>query len=224
MKTRIGLTLRESNSPHEARDGISRDWIQYLESLSIQPILVTAAYQDPVGFLNDFDVKGLLLSNGSNVADDRDATTPVEGGDPLRDRMEHRLVEWAMKARLPILGVCRGAQLLNVHFGGLLHRAVGKGGLNHAGTTHSVEICDPTFVERLGCSTLTVNSYHQQGMTEAMLGKELKAFARSSDGVVEGFFHPDRPLWGIQWHPERPSPSASVDRTLVEHWIRGGVL
>ncbi len=190
---------------------------------------------DPAELLARFD--GLLLLGGADL----DATTygaaphPANyGTDRTRDDFEVGLACAAIDARLPVFGVCRGAQLLNVAFGGSLHQHVPDLGLGVAHgvpvgvgepVTHPVDI-EPVSrladaVGRSGRLDACV-SIHHQAIDRVASG--LVVTARSVDGLVEAVeTPPDRPGWclAVQWHPER---TASVDAhqqalfaALVEH-------
>ncbi|MFW5925865.1 MAG: gamma-glutamyl-gamma-aminobutyrate hydrolase family protein [Myxococcota bacterium] len=127
--------------------------------------------------------------------------------DPARDALEAELLEHALQAGLPILGICRGAQLLNVVLGGNLHQDV---------TGFYVESANPWTVfpakqvridassrlaRLLGTTRTWVNSLHRQAVDD--LGDGLIVVAREDNGVVQGVELPDRPfVLGVQWHPE----------------------
>lgn len=129
---------------------------------------------------------------------------------PELDEVEFRLVEWAMADDLPILGICRGIQVMNVACGGTLWQDVLVEGV--ATTSHDQEPRDALVHELdvtagsrlariLGTTGLRVNSLHHQAIRD--LGDGLSAVARSSDGLVEGIELPSNQFAvGIQCHPE----------------------
>jgi len=131
--------------------------------------------------------------------------------DPARQRFELALLAAAEARRRPILGICLGAQLLNVHRGGSLvqflpdrpeatleHRKLGRREVRHL-----VKLEPDTLLQRLlGKAEIMANSSHKQAIDR--LGKDLRIIARAEDGVIEGVEDPGFPLFlGIQWHPER---------------------
>jgi putative glutamine amidotransferase len=131
----------------------------------------------------------------------------VARGDPRRDRLEMRLIDDAVQRGLPILGICRGQQLLNVYFGGSLHQVL---------TGFYVE--DPevrTILPRkrvipepgtklarvLGPHPRRVNALHRQGVDR--LGRGIRVAARDRNGIVQAIEHEGPPfVVGVQWHPE----------------------
>ncbi len=186
-------------------------YAEYAEKVSMAgglPVLLSDA-ADPEALVERLD--GLLLSGGTDVAPDRYGATPGPHLWPLspeRDEFELALVRAAIGRRLPILGSCRGIQLLNVHFGGtLIAHLPPDSGEAHSSKAypryvgrHEV-IMEPgsTMADLYGSSAM-VNSYHHQGLDR--VGEGLIATARARDGVVEAVEHADLPIIGVQWHPE----------------------
>jgi putative glutamine amidotransferase len=179
---------------------------------------------DPVGFLARFD--GLLLSGGPDIhpaAYPNPPSFPGEGWDAVlashemyvdesRDALELALVRAALAMKRPILGICRGFQVVNVALGGQLilnidsclgHRAQPDG----ASSWHPIHLDPRARLARvLGSSgAMRVNSRHHQGVTGDLLGEGLSVAATAEDGVIiEAIEATDHPwVVGVQWHPER---------------------
>lgn len=128
-----------------------------------------------------------------------------------RDEMDRRLLISAIGADKPLLGICRGLQLMNAALGGTLYQDLST----EYGTTvehcmvppydrgvHSVRVLDDTPLhELLGADDLSVNSYHHQAVKDP--ASCLKTMAVSEDGLIEAMYMPGkRFIWGVQWHPE----------------------
>jgi gamma-glutamyl-gamma-aminobutyrate hydrolase PuuD len=157
---------------------------------------------------------GVLLTDGGNVISHAYGEEPHPASkfqDPARDEMELELVRQALERELPILGVCRGSQLLNVAFGGSLIQDVPsqvRGAIQHyskaleAILLHQIEIEPGSLLAQvMGMTSLAVNSYHHQAVKEA--GSGLRINCRARDGVIEGVEAADgRPILGVQFHPE----------------------
>lgn len=130
----------------------------------------------------------------------------------------------AIEKSLPILGICRGMQFINVFFGGSLIQDIrSKLGrtVNHR-HPHLNKIVDVTLGQLLGATELVVNSFHNQGIMTHSLAPPLKVFAVSKgDGLIEGFLHPTYPILGVQWHPERPGSSTELDFRLIQSFLQG---
>lgn len=165
-------------------------------------------------------IDGLLLSGGGDVAPARFGDDIVHsttyGVSPLRDRFEIDLVNEAIERDFPVLGICRGIQVLNVALGGtliqdvpdqyqqsdLVHRQ-NEAGLAPDEIGHEVTIVPDTLLARVagGVATLGVNSFHHQAIRE--LAPPLQATACAPDGIVEGVELPTHHfVLGVQWHPE----------------------
>ncbi|MEQ9576143.1 MAG: type 1 glutamine amidotransferase [Rhodospirillales bacterium] len=127
--------------------------------------------------------------------------------DPDRDRMERRALDWALHAERPVLGVCRGAQMINIHLGGTLHQDV------HAAYRELPRLRTPLARKRIslardsrlarlmGGARVAVNSLHHQAVNR--LGRGLRVSARDAHRVVQALEHPSEGfLMGVQWHPE----------------------
>jgi putative glutamine amidotransferase len=168
-------------------------------------------------------VDGLLLIGGSDLDPDcygEISSAETEETSPLRDRFEIALVGSALESNLPVLGICRGLQILNVATGGKLHQdliAAGFGDHRPAAgrldgpTEHEIEVVADSLLGGYGKSTVwRVNSHHHQGVSE--LGHGGTVVARSlPDGVVEAVeWREYRHVLGVQWHPEALELDATV--------------
>lgn len=146
----------------------------------------------------------LLLPGGGDVRStlfgqpDRGSHAP----DDDRDNGEMRTIARFLALERPIFGICRGAQILNIVFGGTLHQDIP----NHSRPTpeedriHMSRTDDPLLIDLYG-REFPINSAHHQAVDR--LGIGLKAIQWSQDGYVEALRHVSRPIWGVQWHPER---------------------
>jgi gamma-glutamyl-gamma-aminobutyrate hydrolase PuuD len=176
-------------------------------------------------------IDGLVLVGGGDVDPAGYGAVPhprTGGVDPLRDASEPALLRGALDRRLPVLGICRGLQLLNVARGGTLHQHLPEvvGTDVHAvapGTwsTHGVRARPDTHVARLhGRLDLEVVTYHHQGVDR--LGRGLTATAHAADGTIEAVEDDAFPfLVAVQWHPEMQDDS-SLWQGLVEAAERAG--
>lgn len=121
--------------------------------------------------------------------------------DEARDAAEFSLVGEFLERGRPIVGICRGLQLINVYFGGTLHQHMeGHGQVCGRDTIHLTYTNDPLLRALYG-ETLFVNSAHHQAVDR--LGMGLRAVQWASDGTVEALRHESLPIFAVQWHPER---------------------
>lgn len=142
--------------------------------------------------------------------------------DRIRDTWEIALLGEALRRGLPVLGICRGAQVLNVALGGTLHQhlpeVVGTGRHRAGGgvfTTLAVRTVPGTRLADVVGATVNVQCYHHQGIAE--LGANLVVAARSDDGVIEAIELPGRQFaLAVQWHPEQSGQDLRLFSALVE--------
>lgn len=158
---------------------------------------------------------GIIFSGGADLHPDRygAAADPRLGAvEPDRDGFEFALLEAAMHVRRPLLGICRGHQLLNVWAGGTLLQHVeleqGDGhprfGEHRGERSHPVRLTRGSLAHRLYGEETAVNSLHHQVVD--VVGADLLVSGRSPDGTVEALEHPRLPVLSVQWHPEALDP------------------
>lgn len=133
--------------------------------------------------------------------------------DDARDNAEMRVIARFLAIDRPILGICRGLQILNVAFGGTLKQHIeGHNQLpQRIDRTHMTTADDP-FLTSLYGEKFSVNSAHHQVIDR--LGIDLRAIQWSEEGYIEAFRHCSRPIFGVQWHPERMCFSLKRDDTV----------
>jgi len=169
------------------------------------------------------EMDGLLITGGADVDPARYGEAPAgaHAPDPGRDQLDDEAVAVAWERNLPILGICRGLQVLNVLRGGSLvqHLEGHEGGPYPSAPTktHEIGLIDGTRLATIlgGAGTLTVNSFHHQAVTADRLADGLRAAAEAEHGsmtLVEGLesTDPDRWVVAVQCHPERIESTPSV--------------
>ncbi|MEZ0390571.1 MAG: gamma-glutamyl-gamma-aminobutyrate hydrolase family protein [Pseudobdellovibrionaceae bacterium] len=141
--------------------------------------------------------------------------------DKQRDELEFHILRLAVEKQIPVLGICRGAQLLNVFFGGSLYQEIAEfyteqPYLNTVLPKSTILVKTDSRLHSILKKKLTrVNSLHHQSVKT--LGQNLKIAAQEPNGVVEAIEHPDFPfLIGVQWHPEFLIPYRAQRRIFKE--------
>jgi gamma-glutamyl-gamma-aminobutyrate hydrolase PuuD len=187
MNRRIGITQRvaDISGYGERRDCLDQRWAAVLAELGLVPVPLCNCSPDVDGYLRALDLRGVILSGGNDIARLEGARDTA----PERDAFEWRLIERCLASRIPLAGVCRGMQALNLYFGGRVRRLDG-----HAARRHAIEV---DGVRR------EVNSYHGWGIAAGDLGDGLYSTASADDGTVEALSHSSQLCHGIMWHPER---------------------
>ncbi len=144
---------------------------------------------------------GVLLTGGNDLAN--------YGGDaPERDSTEKKMIEYAEKNAIPLLGICRGLQIIADYYGAKLEKVEG-----HIRVEHSIS----GILNRS-----SVNSYH--GMGVKTINPPLEALSRTEDGVIEALRHSEFKIAGIMWHPEREKVFSSDDIQMIKEFYEEGRL
>jgi putative glutamine amidotransferase len=170
---------------------------------------------------------GLLLAGGEDIAPALFQQSPQPGLGAVierRDRYEWALLAAALAKGIPIFGICRGLQLLNVYFGGSLYQDLAtyynnavphfSAHLGREALVHEVDLQSGSLLHRcLGEKRIWVNSLHHQGIDR--LAADLEPAARSLEGLVEGVQHRSASnVFGVQWHPEMMTERHDIQRKL----------
>ena len=192
----------------ERRDALDQRWVGLLAQIGLMPIAVPNRI-DAAGLENLMSLPGLagtILTGGPSLV--------AYGGDtPERDAVENTLIAKALQDGTPLLGVCRGLQVLLAYFGTPLDVVDG-----HVAVRHGLSVCgDGPFADRLRPMT-DVNSYHDLSARD--LDPPLRVVARADDGTIEAVEHADAPVAGVMWHPERAEHPAAPDLALLA-WFFG---
>lgn len=208
-KALVGITQRvDKIKPYdELRDCLDQRYIEWVIESGFMPVPIPntlAATNTPINhqlcldkWLRSVKLECILLSGGNNL-----------GEIDSRDITEKYLLQWAETNRTPVLGICRGMQMMGVYSGGKLLQVDG-----HVRSRHKLQ-----FKQR-GSSLLpvTVNSYH--GMALERCPGQYDILAESEDNNIEAIKHKDLPWEGWMWHPEREKNFNPVDIARFKNLI-----
>lgn len=214
---RIGITQRVVyvERIHERRDVLDQRWYDLAKSLGVLLIPIPNNLDTPTDYVTELDIQGLIFSGGNNIGTiDKKL---IEGKTLIdddvayeRDETETELLSWATESEIPVVGICRGMQLINAYFQGTQDKVDSS---SHVANNHRVEFISEFYQNIYGSKT-EVNSYHRFGIKKSNLGRELLAGGIYDSGEVEAFLHKDLALHGIMWHPERYDEIRSEDLKL----------
>lgn len=198
---------------------IPHDYVRAIEEVGGRPLLVPPSEEGIEETLDSLD--GIVFSGGSDLDPahyGEEAHPETFGIHEERDRAELELMKAALDRDMPVLGICRGIQVLNVARGGNLIQhlpeIVGHEGHKHdppgAFIDHDVEIDPDTTLAQILGDRHPVKSHHHQGLDA--VGEGLRVSAHAEDGSIEGVEDPEhRFAVGVLWHPE-----AGEDKKLFE--------
>jgi putative glutamine amidotransferase len=220
----IAISQRNEKSEFmDYSDRLENNYINYYESFGIILIQIPNSSKKIEKYFKELSINGVILTGGGDVNPKlyEQKAQYVNNFSELRDNTESSLLEIAIEKKLPVFCNCRGMQFVNVFFGGNLIQDTKKQlKLDHLATNHIIKITDEKVNSYLKKDDFLVNSFHNQAITQEILSKELKYFAISEDGLIEGIYHPNYPIAGVQWHPERKGPDRKVDNMLINAFIK----
>lgn len=223
-------TLRRHGEPPNPEMALGMTYVRAIEAAGALPVVLPPLGPSEIPRLLA-RLDGLVLSGGPDLAPAAYGAKPhVELGstEPRLDAFEYRVAREAFRLDMPILGICRGVQTLNVARGGTLHqhlpdvvgdaiahRQIEDGRL----PTHPVDILPASrLATLLGTTRMNVNSFHHQAVDR--LGSGLRPCAWAPDGTIEAIEDPGRPLvLGVQWHAETLQ-AAPGQLALFEELVR----
>lgn len=231
-RPRIGLTSRtrllESTRAARPNETVPRPCVEAVEAAGGLAVLVPNTSPDRAdAYLAMVD--GLVFTGGDDPHPrffGEEPHTAIEVVDERRDEFEIALARGARAAGRPVLGLCRGVQILNIAFGGDIWQDVPsqtESAVQHGqrslgdGPWHEVEIREGTLLARLcGAGRRRVNSFHHQACRRPAEGLRVSAVSLG-DGLIEALEDPAHPfLVGVQWHPELGGVGLELFRALVE--------
>jgi N5-(cytidine 5'-diphosphoramidyl)-L-glutamine hydrolase len=175
----------------ERRDCLDQAWTEFLGACGLLPLLLPNVTETAIALCETAGVAGLVLTGGNDLAE-------LGGDAPERDAVEQALLDLAARRELPVLGVCRGMQVIQQRFAIPLQRVEG-----HVAQRQVIQIDG---------EPREVNSYHHFAAFDSR--PPLDVWAVADDGVVKAIRHSAVPMTGIMWHPERFIPFSAADVAL----------
>jgi putative glutamine amidotransferase len=225
----IGITARHVNTSEGLPAvRILRAYVTAIVEAGGAPILIPPELpEDGWRVLLD-RLDGVLFSGGADIGLDHfdGQPHPSVEEEPVRDALELPLLRAAVEADKPLLGICRGFQVMNIALGGTLYTHIldqlpnalqhDWGDKPRDTLAHSIHVEEGTrLVDILGAPMLQVNSLHHQGIKD--MAPSLKATAYSPDGLIEGIELPDHKFaLAVQWHPEWMRSHEEMRRLFVK--------
>lgn len=209
----IGISMRvvSATGYDEPRDALAHDWYPFLDWVfngQARWLLIPNIGAEAVEhFVSEQRVDGLILTGGNDIGDS-----------PIRDETERALIHYALKRELPLIGICRGLQMLwHLHGGRLIEVDPAA----HIATRHRL-YPKAEFAPLLGNKQpFEVNSYHGQGLSVSGRPADWIVLATTDNGQIEASMHQQAPILGVMWHPERETPYAERDRRLMRNILLG---
>lgn len=217
MKPIIGITSSIKKETFRVYSNVGYEYIEKIEKAGGIPLEIPILINSTIETLDNLveSLDGIIFTGGDNIDSLWYGEQPLVEQcieTKLRNKFERALFFVAKNNEIPILGICRGSQLINVLQGGSLYQDISKQintKIDHSGTgrkleekQHLVFLKKDSFLAGVyKKKELSVNSFHVQGIKE--LGENLKVTAKSEDGIPEAIeYKGDFFMQGVQWHPE----------------------
>lgn len=202
---RVALTQRVDavEGRNETRDALDQRWCALLSDLGALALPLPNRTVDVAGWCRELAIDAAILTGGNDLVGSPGARTAA----PERDALETALLEHCLGASVPVLGVCRGMEMINCWRGGRLAGVEGHVARRHALTLLSPDLPWPEPAE--------VNSYHDVAIPLDGLGEGVEPLALAVDGTVEAMRLTGARCHGIMWHPERETPFVAADVALI---------
>jgi gamma-glutamyl-gamma-aminobutyrate hydrolase PuuD len=217
----VAISQRHT-ADHGGSDMLETAYTNYFNALGVRLIAIPNSVKDVSNYCKDVPIDGIILSGGGDIQ------PALYGGDismpgiytPERDDTENALISIALEQDIPVLGICRGMEFINVYFGGKIQPSANiPGGIMHDETRHQVTLKHEALVQAVGGAAAEVNSFHRMVIAKDELSHELSAFATAADQTVEGFYHPKLAIAAVIWHPEREIAAHPLNSVLVKAFL-----
>lgn len=209
---------------------VNKDYVDAVIRAGGVPLIIPFSTDKEVIISQAQLIDGLILSGGHDISSYNYGQEPSQKiGEtfPERDTYEMILLEESKKRNIPILGICRGFQLINVAAGGTLYQDLSliPGNIlkhnqvsNPTLKTHKVEIKENSFISSIFGKETMVNSFHHQVINK--VANDFIVVAKASDGVVEAIEHKTyKFLVAVQWHPEMLAVNCEKARELFSKFV-----
>lgn len=179
-------------------DFVDHYWIRYFDLKKIDFLIIPNSKRVNLNLLLRKKLDLIILPGGNDLLEKNNLSK-------IRLKNELNLIHFGIKHNIPILGICRGMQVINYYFKGKQKKI-----LKHMNTEHKVFFRYNFFKKKI----LKVNSYHNYSIPKKLLSKNLNAMAFDKDENVEFLNHKSKKIFGFMWHPERNKNYHQLDEIL----------
>lgn len=194
----VGITQRVVVDPEhgERRDALDQRWPCFISACDLACVALPNDAEIAIQLADQLGLAGIIFTGGEDLIE-------YGGRAPERDMTELALLNWVRSRKIPLLGVCRGMQVVQHSFGVKLERVTGHVTTSHPLATESV--------------MRDVNSYHNYASIQD--SPDLVAWAHAADGYIEAIRHRNENIIGVMWHPERNAPFDLHDIDLFKSFF-----
>ena len=225
----IGITCGINKEQYHSKHYVNADYVNAILNANALPVLIPVT--DNEDYLNELmcHIDGLLVTGGEDVNPMvyNENYHFLQGNSCLeRDMFDISVIRKCIQNNKPILGICRGIQVINVALGGTLYQdisEVSKNVYNHRQKEekyypiHFINNKEDSFLYSIFGEKCAVNSFHHQCIKE--LGEGLKIVSTSQDGIIEAIEHDTLPIYAVQFHPEMMATKNEQMQFIFNHFI-----
>lgn len=216
---RIGISANRK----DGQTCLAETYIQSVIQAGGAPVVIPATTDLRVLTAVVQDLDGILMSGGGDINPlfvGEEPLPALQDVDTLRDRYDLLLIRLASNRQIPLMGICRGHQMLNAAFGGTLYQDIYSQAdtdvIKHSQKMAREEASHTVHLED-GC-VIAVNSFHHQAVKD--VAPEFVQTAVAPDGINEGMRHPEKSVFSVQWHPEAMAIHGDEEaQALFNHFI-----
>lgn len=196
---------------NETRDSLDQRWIDIANKLKLTPIILPNTSNIKISNLIKKKPDLIVLTGGNDIFLNNKKNNNTS---KKRDVFEIKLIKFAIKKNIPLLGVCRGMQIINIFFKGKISPVK-----NHVAKEHRI------FYDKKHSKYFSeyVNSYHNWGIKKNELSDELIPIVNDCDERIECFIHKTKNIVGIMWHPERRKNKKDIlifKKIIEKKWLK----
>ncbi len=205
-KIAITQRLYEEKSYNETREMLDVQWGSLFRELDFVPIVMPMEFDSEIIY-NSVGFEGIVLTGGNDLSIINNDSLSVK-----RDLFEKKLIEFGIGKKIPILGVCRGMQVVADYFDSTFKKVEG-----HIKTFHKLNVSEKSKYKNLLKELGAVNSFHSYSVDT--VSNSLAVSATSEDGSTEAIEHVELKIFGQMWHPERKNPFSDSEKELFTHFF-----
>lgn len=228
MKPIIGLTCNEMFDT-QAKQFINEAYINSVIRAGGCPIVLPIVQDEKAIQAQVEMLDGLIVTGGIDVNPlfyNEQPQALQKDSSLERDQYELKLLEFADTKKIPIFGICRGIQMINVYFKGSLYQDLSYSNQNvlkhsqnekRENYSHTIHIEKDSFLYDIFKDTAYVNSFHHQAIKDVASG--FKIVAKADDGIIEAIEHETKPIYAVQFHPEAMSHKYAQMQEIFNQFI-----
>ena len=210
----IGISQRVDLVRNEIRDSLDQNWFRILKNFKLQILPIPNLLTNPIEWIENQKIEAFILSGGNDLSFFKKSNKKEVN--ECRDKLEILILRYCKKKKIPVIGICRGLQIINYFFNKKINL---KKNIIHVNSKHNIY---PNIQEKFRFfkekkKVIKVNSYHNFIIPVNEVSKELRIVYRDKDQNAEAVEHKSLPWVGIMWHPEREDKISQLFKNLVSN-------